>query len=167
MNRLSLSSMRRDTRRAAVTLRLRARLISASGLRGQSARYALAGAFVALVYLLTTTFLAVVIGLPFKVALVLGFGFQLCVHFALQRTFVWAHEDAFALPASRQAGRYLGVAAAQLGLTALTTSLLPPILGLSAEVIYLMTVGSMTVVNFLLFRNVVFHSERTEVCVEA
>lgn len=149
-----------EAKAGAFTSGLRALSAPASGLRGQSARYALAGAFVAFVYVLTTTVLAVVVGLPFKVALVIGFGFQLCVHFTLQRTFVWRHDDAFALPASRQVGRYLGVAAVQLGLTALTTSLLPPLLSVSPEAVYLATTGLMTIMNFLLFRYVVFHSER-------
>lgn len=162
-----VQSMQQQARATTVTASLSALLSPASGVRGEGARYALAGAFVALVYLLTTTFLAVVVGLPFKVALVIGFCLQLCVHFTLQRMFVWVREEAFALRAGRQVGRYLSVQLAQLGLTALTTSLLAPVLGLSAEVVYLMTAGSMTIVNFLLFRFVVFHPERTEVRAEA
>jgi putative flippase GtrA len=130
-----------------------------SGLRGQGARYALAGAFVLGVYLLSTTFLAVVVGLPFDEALVVGFTVQLAVHFTLQRTFVWVHEERFALPFRHQIGRYLTVQAAQLGVTAASTSLLPGAVGLSAEVVYLIVVGLMTIANFLLFRNVVFHPD--------
>jgi putative flippase GtrA len=138
---------------------LRRLLTPESGLVGQSARYAVAGAFVAFVYLLTTTLLAEVAELPFYWALVLGFSLQLSVHFVLQRRFVWVHDEQFALSFKHQARRYLAVQAAQLGLTAATTSLLPGALGLSAEVVYLMTMALMTISNFLLFRNVVFHPE--------
>jgi putative flippase GtrA len=140
--------------------RLRKLLSPASGLPGQGTRYAIAGAVVAVVYLASTTLLAVVVGLPFPVALAMGFTFQLAVHFTLQRTFVWVHDEAFALPFRRQMGRYLTVAGAQLGVTATSTWLLPPVLGLSTEVIYLITVALMTIANFLLFRNVVFHPDR-------
>ncbi|HYM55070.1 MAG TPA: GtrA family protein [Solirubrobacteraceae bacterium] len=140
---------------------LRRLLTPASGLLGQGTRYALAGAFVALVYLLTTTFLAVVVGMPFREALAIGFALQLAVHFTLQRAFVWVHDEEFALSIRRQVRRYLTVAGAQLGVTGASTSLLPPVLGLSTEVVYLITVGLLTTANFLLFRNVVFHPERT------
>jgi putative flippase GtrA len=132
-------------------------LSSGQGLAGQGARYALAGAFVAGVYLLTTTLLAVVVGMPFRAALAIGFTLQLVVHFTLQRTFVWRREQQFALRLRHQARRYLAVAAAQLAVTAASTSLLPHTIGISAELVYLATVGALTTVNFLLFRNVVFH----------
>jgi putative flippase GtrA len=144
-------------RRAIATDRFRLLLTPASGLAGQGTRYAISGAFVAGVYLASTTFLAVVVGLPFREALPIGFAVQLAVHFTLQRTFVWVHEEDFALAFGHQMRRYLVVQAAQLGITALTTLLLPGPLGLATEVVYLMTAGSMTIANFLLFRNVVFH----------
>jgi putative flippase GtrA len=144
-------------RRVIVTDRFRLLLTPASGLAGQGTRYAIAGAFVAGVYLASTTFLAVVVGLPFREALPIGFTVQLAVHFTLQRTFVWVQEEDFALPFRHQMRRYLLVQAGQLGITAVTTSLLPGPLGLSTEVVYLMTAGSMMIANFLLFRNVVCH----------
>jgi hypothetical protein len=54
------------------------------------------------------------------------------------------------------------VAGMQLGLTAASTSLLPDMVGLSTEVVYLITVALLTIANFLLFRNVVFHPGRTQ-----
>ncbi len=134
---------------------------SDSGLAGQGVRYVMTGVFVALVYLLTTTFLAVVVGLPFQEALFAGFALALSVHFTLQRLFVWAREEEFALPFQRQARRYLVVAGVQYGVTATSTSLLPRVVGLSTEVVYLITVLLLTSTNFLLFRTVVFHPERT------
>jgi putative flippase GtrA len=137
-------------------------LTPASGLLGQGVRYALAGVLVALVYVLSTTFLAVVIGMPFEAALPIGFCLSLTVHFTLQRLFVWVHHEEFALPFRHQAGRYLALAGAQYGVTAASTSLLPAALGLSPEVVYLITVPVVTTANFLVFRNGIFHPERTE-----
>ena len=140
---------------------MRRRLLPESGIQGQGVRYALAGTGVALVYLLTTSFLAEVLGVPFELALSIGFALALAVHFTLQRTFVWVHEQDFALPLQRQARRYLAVAGVQFAVTGLSTSLLPGVLGLTTEVVYLATVAVLTVVNFLLFRNVVFQPEKT------
>ncbi len=80
--------MREDARRTAAVRGLRRLLTPASGLSGQGTRYLLAGSIVAAVYLLTTTFLAEVLGTPFREALVIGFTVQLAVHFTLQRRFV-------------------------------------------------------------------------------
>jgi putative flippase GtrA len=112
---------------------------------------------VALVYLATTSVLAEIVGLPFQVALAIGFGVAVIVHFTLQRTFVWIHHEEFALPLHHQAGRYLCAAGAQYGLTAASISLLPPILGVSTEVVYLATVAVIVATNFLVFRHGIFH----------
>jgi choline kinase/putative flippase GtrA len=149
------------TRRAGAASSLRA-LRTSSDLRGQGARYALAGCTVATVYLLTTTILAVGVGLPFQVALLSGYAVALCLHFTLQRLFVWTHSDGFALPFRRQVGRYLLTSGAQYGLTAASTSLLPPVLGLAPELVYLGTVPILTAANFLVFRHGVFHPKAAE-----
>src|SRR5271165_1191035 len=120
--------------------RLRTLRSPESGLLGQGVRYALAGGTVALVYLLTTIVLAEVVGLPFQVALAIGFGVGILVHFTLQRLFVWTHHEEFALPLHHQVGRYLIVAGVQYGVTAASTSLLPAALGVSTEIVYLATV---------------------------
>jgi putative flippase GtrA len=132
------------------------------GLLGQGMRYAMSGVVVALVYLLTTTFLALVLGIPFQVALPIGFCLGLTVHFTLQRIFVWVNHDEFALSLRHQAGRYLVFAGAQYGITAASTSLLPGALGLSTEVVYLATVAVVTTTNFVVFRRVVFHAGGSE-----
>src|SRR5580692_7756333 len=67
---------------------LKAALSPDSGLLGQGVRFALVGGFVALVYLLTTTILALVVHLPFQLALAIGFCVAITVHFTLQRVFV-------------------------------------------------------------------------------
>jgi len=122
-------------------------------------RFALAGGTVALVYLTSTTVLADVVVLPFQAALAIGFCLGLMVHFTLQRVFVWTHHEEFALSLHHQVGRYLVVAAAQYGVTAASTSLLPTILGVSTEIVYLATVAVVLSINFLVFRHGIFHSK--------
>ena len=124
---------------------------------GQGLRFIVAGGSVSVVYLSTTTVLAVVVGLPFQAALVIGFCTGLAVHFTLQRLFVWAHHERFTLPLHQQLGRYLSAAGTQYGLTAASTSLLPHALGLPTEVVYLVTAPLLASINFLLFRNGIFH----------
>jgi putative flippase GtrA len=130
-----------------------------SGLLGQGVRFGLAGGTVALVYLASTTILAEVAGLPFQMALAIGFCLGLVVHFTLQRLFVWAHHEEFALPLHQQLGRYLIVAAMQYGVTAASTGLLPSALGVPTELVYLATVAVLLSANFLLFRNGIFHAK--------
>jgi putative flippase GtrA len=132
-----------------------------SGLLGQGTRFAIAGATVMVVYLTTTTVLADVAGLPFELALAIGFCVGLMVHFTLQRRFVWVHAEEFALPLRHQAARYLVVAGIQYGLTAASTAVLPRALGLPTEVVYLATVAAITATNFVVFRNGIFHPKET------
>jgi putative flippase GtrA len=135
--------------------------IDTGGVFGQGLRFALSGVIVALVYLLTTTLLALVLSLPFQVALPIGFCLAIGVHFTLQRYFVWGHGEHFALTFRRQAGRYLVLAGTQYAVTAASTSLLPSALGLSTEAVYLITVLFVSVINFMVFRNGIFHPERS------
>ena len=126
-------------------------------LLGQSFRFALSGIAVALVYLTTTTVLHSVLAVPFQVALAIGFTVAVTVHFTLQRLFVWRHPGRFALPAHRQAARYLSVAGIQYGVTALSTARLPSLLGVPVEAVYLTTALLLAAVNFVVFRDRVFH----------
>jgi putative flippase GtrA len=139
-------------RRYSLAQRLRG-----AGLFVQAVRYALTGGTVLVVYLGSTTLLADAIGLPFQVALAVGACAGVSVHFTMQRLFVWAHHEEYALPLKHQAARYLLFAAAQYGLTAASTATLPSALGLPVEIVYLATVGTLVSINFLVFRNVIFH----------
>jgi putative flippase GtrA len=132
-----------------------------SGVVGQGVRYAMAGGVVASVYLGVTVLLAGVVGVHFQVALAIGFCCGITVHFTLQRFFVWAQEDEFALPFRHQASRYLLVAGTQYGVTAASTSLLPKALGLPTELVYGVTVLAVVSLNFLIFRHGVFHAKTT------
>jgi putative flippase GtrA len=134
---------------------------SEDGLLGRGTRFVIAGSTVSAVYLVTTTVLASVVGIPFQIALAIGFCTGLVVHFTLQRSFVWAHREGFALPFRYQAARYLLAAGFQYGLTAASTSLLPSVLGVSTELVYVSTVALATLLNFLVFRRLIFHAKAT------
>lgn len=129
-----------------------------AGIAGQGARFALAGATVMAVYVGSTTLLSSIVGLPFQYALAIGYCAGLVVHFTLQRRFVWAHGENFALGLRGQATRYLVAAAAQYGVTAASTALLPAALGLPTEAVYLATVAVVVSTNFLVFRHGIFHA---------
>jgi putative flippase GtrA len=133
------------------------RRLQGSGLLAQGARYALTGGTVTIVYLGSTTVLADVMGLPFQIALAIGACIGVSVHFTLQRFFVWAHRDEYALPLRHQAARYLVFAGAQYGLTAISTAILPAALGLPVFLVYFGTVAILVSLNFLVFRNMIFH----------
>ena len=128
-----------------------------SGPLAQGARYALTGGTVTIVYLGCTTVLADVVGVPFQVALAIGTCASVLVHFTLQRLFVWAHREEYALPLQHQVVRYLVFVGTQYGLTAISTAVLPAALGLPVEIVYFGTVAIFVSMNFLVFRNMIFH----------
>jgi putative flippase GtrA len=128
------------------------------GLFGQGFRFALAGSLVSILYISVTTLLHDAFSVPFQIALAIGFSSGVILHFTLQRLFVWRHHERFALAINHQAWRYLLVCASQYGVTALSTSQLPGVLGLPVEVVYVATMLTVSAVNFLLFRGRVFHA---------
>jgi putative flippase GtrA len=128
-----------------------------SPVTGQVIRFIITGGLVALVYIATTSLLAEVLGIPFEAALAIGFVVAIATHFTLQRLFVWAHDDGYALQLRHQVMRYLLVAGAQYGTTALATATLPHALDVSTEVVYVTTAVLLAAVNFLVFRSSVFH----------
>jgi putative flippase GtrA len=129
---------------------------------GQAIRFAIAGASVALLYIAITTILSDVAGLPFEAALVIGFTASICAHFTLQRYFVWVHLVDFALSVRMQTLRYLILAGCQYALTAASTAVLPGVLHLQVEIVYLGTFVVVTPTAFLLFRHGIFHPQAAE-----
>lgn len=129
-----------------------------AGRLGQGVRFAIAGAVVTVVYVTTTTVLAQVFGVAFQVALAVGYVLGLCVHFTLQRVFVWVHHEEFVLSVHQQAGRYLLLAGLQYGVTAAAVAVLPSLLGLSSQVVYFGAVIVVTAANFMIFGSRVFHA---------
>ena len=154
-----------DPRRAPGTRRERVRAAArtlgspSSGLLGQGVRFLSAGGIVVVVYVTTTTVLADVVGLHFQVALAIGFAVAMLVQFNLYRVFVWVHHEEFALPVHHQVGRYLAAAAVNYGLTAACTAVLPGVLGVPTEAVYLVMVVALPMMNFVVLRHVVFHSK--------
>ena len=132
-----------------------------SGLPGQVIRFGLAGGSVAVLYITVTTVLSQVVGLPFELALAIGFTCGLLLHFTLQRVFVWMHHEDFALPLRGQVGRYLTMAATQYGVTAASTGLLPGALSVPTEIVYLVTMAAVTTTGFLVMRLLIFHAGAT------
>lgn len=130
-----------------------------SGLIGQIVRFLFAGGIVAIVYACVTLALADIVGLHFQIALAIGFVVALLVQFNLYRVFVWVHHEEFALPMHHQAGRYLLAAAIGYGTTALCTSFLPSVLGISTEIVYLAMVVALPIINFTVFRYIIFHTK--------
>jgi putative flippase GtrA len=133
------------------------RRLARAELRGQGFRFVLTGGFVALVYVVTTTVLAEVVGLPFEASLAIGFALALVTHFSLQRLFVWRHSTSFALPLQHQLARYLALAGFQYGVTAAITATLPGALHVNPEFVYLPTVAVLSTMNFLILRSRIFH----------
>jgi|SRR5271155_1693303 putative flippase GtrA len=131
-----------------------------AGLRVRGLRFALSGGLVAVYYLTATTVLANVVGLPFQLALVIGYTTAICLHFLLQRFFVWVREDEFALAAHHQLGRYLLIVGIQYGITVASTAFLPGALGVPTEVVYLITAGFLAMTNFLVMGSRVFHQSQ-------
>jgi len=154
-----------DPRRAAPNRRERVRAAVRSlrspnsGVLGQGVRFLFAGGIVVVVYVTTTTVLADVVGLHFQVALAIGFAVALLVQFNLYRVFVWVHHEEFALPVHHQVGRYLVAAGVNYGLTAAATAVLPGLLGVPTEAVYLVMVAALPVVNFVVLRYVIFHAK--------
>ena len=128
------------------------------GLLGRGLRYVIAGGIVTVIYLTITTVLANIFGVPFQLAIGIGFATALVVHFSLQRFFVWVHIEEFSLPVREQIGRYLLVAATQYGTTAAVTAFLPSALHLSTTIVFFAWTVVVTASNFVIFRHGIFHA---------
>jgi putative flippase GtrA len=126
--------------------------------RGQLARYAIAGATVAVVYVGLTLLLSGPAGLPIQAAIPIAYVTAITVHFSLQRWFVFRDAGVFALAMHHQVGRYLAIGLAQYGTTALATAVLPGVLGLPEKLVYVGAVGVISAVSFVFLRTSVFHA---------
>ena len=133
-----------------------------SGSLGQAIRFLSVGGLVFLIYVGVTTVLANVVGVPFQVALAIGFVVGLATHFSLQRLFVWVHHTEFVLPFRVQATRYLLVAGVQYATTALVTATVPGLLHVSPTLVYIPWVVCLSTTNFMLFRHRIFHAESSD-----
>ena len=120
-------------------------------------RYVAAGAANTLLYVGLTLLLAGPLGLPIQIAIPIGFTTALATHFLMQRLFVFGHVEEFALRQHEQAGLYVAIGLTQYAVTAAVVALVPAWTGAGEKPVYVVTVGCISVVTFLLLRSRVFH----------
>jgi putative flippase GtrA len=135
----------------------RVRVLLAHPLAGSTLRYAIAGAVVGLVYLGGPILLNGVLGLPIEVAIPISYLTAICLHFNLQRHFVFRHVAEFALSRREQAWRYVMIAAVQYPTTAVLTAVLPGLTGWSPQAAYLLIATTMSLTFFIVLRTAIFH----------
>ena len=126
------------------------------------ARYALAGALVAGVYVCAVLLLSGPLHVAIQIAILVAYLLAVCLHFALQRWVVFAHVDEFSLSADRQIGRYIVVTLLQYVATAAGTALLPDIVDISETAAYLLLAATTPVAAFAALRAGVFHGPRRD-----
>lgn len=124
---------------------------------GAAIRYGVAGGVVAGVYLGIPLLLNGVLAVPIQVAIPFAYILAVTLHFNLQRHFVFAHVDRFALSVRHQIGRYVVIGAIQYPTTALATAFLPGLLGVSERVMFVIITLCISVAFFLVLRGHVFH----------
>jgi putative flippase GtrA len=139
----------------------RARHLRTSGAgHHQALRFVLSGATVAVVYLGLGLLLSGPLGVPIQIAIPVSYVVSVLFNYSMQRWFVFAHSDAFALSRQAQFVRYVQIGAAQYVLTALATAVLPGVLGLGEQVVYVATALIAAAVTFVVLRLVVFHGSQ-------
>lgn len=147
--------------RAPLPLTLRGGALRAPHVRrmaGQAVRFGVAGATVALTYVGFTLLLSGPGGLPIQAAIPVAYVLAVCLHFVLQRVFVFRHADEFTLSTGEQVRRYVVIGLIQYALTASATALLPGVLDVSEQLVYVGTVAVLSACTFLVLRRRVFHA---------
>jgi putative flippase GtrA len=117
---------------------------------------------VALVNVGIMTILVGVLDAPPQPSLLLAYTASLAVHFTVNRNLVFATDAGFALHLSAQGMRYLSLALSSYAITAVALAVLPGLLDLPVLVVYLVTVGCLAVVNFVLLQGLIFHPPAQE-----
>jgi putative flippase GtrA len=125
----------------------------------QASRFAVSGVAVALVNLGTGLLIAGPLGVPIQIAIPTGYVLSLLLNYTLQRKFVFADRESFALSGASQFSRYVQVGAAQYAVTAAATAVLPELLGVDPEVVYVVTAITAAALTFVVIRLVVFHGD--------
>jgi putative flippase GtrA len=126
-------------------------------LTGETLRYVIGGSFTTVVYVGMTLALSGPLDAPIQVAIPCSYATALILHFLLQRRFVFRREEGFALARHHQLRRYLTTAGTQYGLAALSTAVLPAVLGVHEQVVYVVTALTLAAATFLILRAHVFH----------
>jgi putative flippase GtrA len=124
---------------------------------GEMLRYVIGGSFTTVVYVGLTLLLSGPVGASIHLAIPLAYATALALHFNLQHRFVFRREEGFALGRNHQLRRYLTTAAIQYSLAALSTAILPGVLGVDEQIVYVVTALSLAAVTFLVLQTHVFH----------
>jgi putative flippase GtrA len=141
----------------------RARALRTSGARHhQALRFVVSGGTVAVVYLGLGLLLSGPFGVPIQLAIPVSYVISVLFNYSMQRWFVFAHSDAFALSPQAQFLRYVQIGAAQYALTAAATAVLPGALGVDEQVVYVATALIAAVITFVVLRLVVFHGDAAQ-----
>jgi len=130
---------------------------SLRALIAQVLRFAGVGAFIMCLYLGVTAGLSELAGVPFQVAVAVGYFTGVAVHFVLHRIFVFASDDEYALSVGGQLLRFVVLVIGQYAVTAGSVALLPNVLGVDRLYVWLGTVAVVTPVAFVLLRTRLFH----------
>ena len=118
----------------------------------------IAGAIVGLTYIGLTLALSGPAAWPIQLAIPVAYALSVALHFTLQRLFVFRDREAFMLATHEQIWRYLGLGLVQYVVTAAATALLPGVLGIPEQVVYVATVGVVSACAFVFLRTSVFHA---------
>jgi putative flippase GtrA len=113
---------------------------------------------VAAVYLGLPVLLDGAVGVPIQIAIPIAYIAAVCLHFNLQRHFVFRHVDQFALTTRAQITRYVVVGAVQYPVTALLTWALPRTLGFSPRAAFVCTALAITATFYIILRTHIFHA---------
>jgi putative flippase GtrA len=130
--------------------------LGVDSLAGHLVRYGISGVVVASLYIGATLLLSGPVGLPIALAIAIAIVLALTTHFILQRHFVFREED-FALSAGAQVRRYAVMGAVQWAVASLATSVLPDLLDLSEQVVYVAVTAVTSLVIFVVLRKRIFH----------
>jgi putative flippase GtrA len=122
----------------------------------QFVRYALAGAATAAVGA-TTVLLCGLAGLSIQLAILCSYPVSMVVHFSLQRYFVFADREAYALAVDAQLRRYLVACAGHYACVAVGTATLIRAAGVGDQPAYLIMIATMPIVMFAALRLGIFH----------
>jgi len=123
----------------------------------QLVRFGLAGAFVFGIYTGGTLLLSGPLGLPIALAIAIAFPVALAINFTMQRHFVFLDHDTFALGARTQFARYLAAALCNYALTTIIVVTVPHALGVSPQLVFVITAMAMSLLGFTIVRGWIFH----------
>lgn len=126
----------------------------------QLVRFGLTGALAFAIYTGGTLLLSGPLGLPIVLAIGLAFSASVAFNFTMQRHFVFLDRETFALRARTQLGRYIFAATCNYLLTSLIVTVVPDALGVSQQLVFVVTAVVMSLVGFTVVRWWIFHVPR-------